>query len=177
MSLTSSKNVQTCEPFEAVTLVLPSSLHVLFLKSYILPNYCDVVWSSCSKQDSNHLHTLFNYGCHIALLRPCLSSTSELWKYLGLSSLASRRKLHLAELMFKCSFSPSYLTALFNTPSHSYSTRKRYLVSLPPTKSSYGQCSFSFLGASLWRSLPPSVCNSQSLSSFTRSASAFITSN
>ena len=160
---------------------LPSllSLLVLFLKSYILQyaDYCYVVWSSCSKQDSNHLQTLFNYGCCIVPHHPRLSSTSDLWKDLGLSSLTSCRKLHLAELMFKChkSLSPSYLSALFNTPSHNYSTRKRNLVNLPPNKSSNGQCSFSFLGASLWHSLPPSICTSQSLASFTRSAAASIT--
>ena len=160
---------------------LPSSLLVLYLKSYILPcvDYCDVVWDCCSKQESNRLQTLFNYGCRIALHHPRLSSSSALWKDLGLSSLASRRKLHLAEVMFKChnSLAPPYLTSLVNTPSHKYSTRKRNLVSLPPVKSSYGQCSFSILGVSLWRSLPPSSCAYQSLASFTRSASAFIISS
>ena len=159
---------------------LTFSLLVLYLQSYILPcvDYCDVVWNCCSKQDSNHPQTLFNYSCRIALHRSRLSSSSALWKDLGLSSLASSRKLHLAELMFKChnSLAPPYLTSLFNTSSHKYSTRKNNLVNLPPVKSSYGQCSFSFLGVSLWRSLPPSIRAFQSLASFTRAASAFITS-
>ena len=114
---------------------LPSSLLVLYLTSYILPcvDYCDVVWDCRSKQDSSRLQTLFNHGCRIALHRPRLSSSSALCKDLGLSSLASRRKLHLAELMFKChnSLAPQYLTSLFNTC-------KRNLVNLPPVKSSYG---------------------------------------
>ena len=44
---------------------LPQSLLVLYLKSYVLPSfdYCDVVWNSCTKKDSDRLQTLFNYGC------------------------------------------------------------------------------------------------------------------
>ena len=142
-------------------------LFVLYLKSYILPcvDYCDVVWDCCSKQDSNRLQTLFNYRCCIALPCPRLSSSSALWKDLGLSSLVSHSKLHLAELRFKChnSLAPPYLiiTSLFNTLSHKCSTLKRNLVNFPPVKSSYGQSSFTFLG--IWRSLPPSICASQSL--------------
>ena len=114
---------------------LPSSLLVLYLKSYILPcvDYCDIVWDCCSKQDSNHLQTLFNYACHIALHRPRLSSSSALWNDLGLSSLSSHRKLHLAQLMFKClnSLAPPYLSSLFHKPSHRYSTLNSTLVNLP----------------------------------------------
>ena len=108
-------------------------LFVLYLKSYILlcVDYCDVVWDWCSKQDSNRLQTLFNYGCCIALPCPRLSSSSALWKDLGLSSLVSHSKLHLAELRFKChnSLAPPYLviTSLFNTLSHKCSTLKRNL--------------------------------------------------
>ena len=138
-------------------------------------DYCDVVWDCCSKQDANRLQTLFNYACRIALHCPRLSSSSPLWNDLGLSSLSTRRKLHLAQLMFKChnSLAPPYLSSLFHEPSHRYSTRNSNLVNLPPVKSSYGQRSPSFLGVSLWRSLPVSIRNSDSLLTFTRAASAF----
>ena len=137
---------------------LPSSLLVLYLKSYILPcvDYCDIVWDCCSKQDSNRLQTLFNYACRIALHNLRLSSSCALRNDLGLSSLSSRRKLHLAQLMFKChnSLAPPYLSSLFHGPSHRYSTCNGTLVNLPPVKSSYGQHLLSFLGVSLLRSLP-----------------------
>ena len=116
----------------------------------------------------------YNYACRIALHRPRLSF-SALWNDLGLSSLSTRKKLHLAQLMFKChnSLAPPYLSSLFHIPSHRYSTRNSNLVNLPPVKSSYGQRSLSFLGVSLWRSLPVSIRNSDSLVTFTRAASAF----
>lgn len=73
------------------------------------------------------------------LHRPRLSSSFALWNGLGLSSVASPRKLYLAELMFEChnSLTPSYLTTLIQAPSHSYSTRKRHLINLPTVKSSH----------------------------------------
>ena len=157
---------------------LLSSLLVLYLNSYILPcvDYWDIVWDCCSKQDSNHLRTLFNYACHIALHRPRLSSSSALWNDLGLSSLSSHRKLHLAPLMFKChnSLALPNLSSLLHEPCHRYSTHNSILVNLPPVKSSYGQYSLSFLGVSLWHSLPLSIRNSDYLATFTRAASACI---
>ena len=133
-----------------------------------------IVWDCCSKQDANCLQALFNYACGIALCRPRLSS-SVLWNDLGLSSLSTRRKLHLAQLMFKChiSLAPPYLSSVFHKPSHRYSTHNSNLVNLPPVRSSYGQCSLSFLGVPLCRSLPLSIRNSDSLVAFTRAATAF----
>ena len=147
------------EPLETAILVSPFLSSCPLPQSYILPcvDYCNVVWDCCSKQDSNHLQTLLNYGCRTVLHHPRLSSSSALWKDLGLSSLASHRKLHLAEFMFKCHnfIAPPYLTSRFNTTSHKYYTCMRNLVNLPPVKSSYGQCSFSFLGVSLPSTLYP----------------------
>ena len=49
--------------------VSSSSLLLLFLKSYILPlfDYCDVVWSGCTKSEASRLETLLNYACHTVL--------------------------------------------------------------------------------------------------------------
>ena len=129
-----------------------------------------------SKQDSNHMQTLFNYACRIALPRPRLSSSSDVWNDLGLSSLSSCRKLHLAQLLLKCHnfLAPPCLSSPFHGPSHRYSTCNSTLVNLPPVESSYGQHSLSFLGVSLWHSLPLSFRNSDSLATFTRAASVFI---
>ena len=138
-----------CQFLRRFSWFLPSSLLLLYLKSYILPwvDYCDVVWDCCSRQDANRLQTLFNYACGIALHCPCLSSSSTLWNDLGLSSLSTSRKLHLAQLMFKChnSLAPPYLSSIFHKPSHRYSTHNSNLVNLPPVKSSFGQRSLSFL--------------------------------
>lgn len=106
---------------------LPQSLLLLYVKSYILPSfdYCDVVWSGCTKAEALRLQTLFNFACRIVLRRRRDYSASAAHRQLGLSTLSARRNLHLAQTMFKClSFqSPLYLSQLFSAPSTHYNTR------------------------------------------------------
>ena len=153
---------------------LPRPLLVLYLKSYILPcvDYCDIVWNNCTQQDSSRLQTLFNYACRLVLHRPRLSSSCALWEDLGLIRLLTRRKLHLAELVYRChnSLAPSYLSSLFHRPSHCHNTRTHNLTTLPLTRTSFGQHAFSFVGASLWRSLPSSIRDSSSTRVFSQAA-------
>ena len=160
---------------------LPQSLLVLYLKSYILPlvDYCDVVWDNCTQHDSHHLQSLFNYACCLALHRPRLSSSSALWKELGLTSLHNRRRLHLAELTYKClnSLAPPYLSSLFRLPSHHHNTRRNNLINLPAVRTTFGQHAVSFRGASLWRSLPASLRDSGSLKNFSRTAHDYFDSH
>ena len=146
---------------------LPSSLLLIYLKSYVLPHfdYCDVVWSSCTQEESRRLESLFNLGCKTVLRRKCDSSSTAAVKELGLTTLTLRRKLHTAQLMFQClsSKAPTYLTRLFSSPSTFHNTRSSTTrqLNLPALKTSLGQRAFSFAGASLWRSLPPNVlCSS-----------------
>ena len=92
-------------------------------------------------------------------IRRCkFSSASAVCCELGISTLSSRRKFHLAQTVFKCLYSPcpTYLSQLFPTPSSSYHTRSSSSsqLNLPAARSSYGQRAFSFAGASVWRSLP-----------------------
>ena len=132
---------------------LPRPLLILYLKSYILPavDYCDIVWDNCNLQDSSRLQSLFNFACRLVLHRPRLTSSTALWKELGLTSLRTRRKLHVAEMTYKChnSLAPVYLSSLFHRPSHQHNTRSRNLTTLPSTRTTYGQHAFAFIGASL----------------------------
>ena len=65
--------------------------------------------------EASRLENLLNYACRTILRKRRRSSASAAHRELGLSTLASRRKLHLAVTMFKCmsSKSPSYLSHLF----------------------------------------------------------------
>ena len=116
---------------------LPRSLLVFYLKSYILPSfdYCDVVWNSCTKKESESLQTLLNFASRISLHRDHYYSTNAMRKELQLSTLHVRRKLHLSPTMFKClsSKAPSYLSTLFQTP-HCHNTRSCCLLNLPSVR-------------------------------------------
>ena len=109
--------------FRRLSWFLPQPL----LKSYILPHfdYCDVVWIGCTKAESLRLESLLNFACRTVLHRCKFSSASGVCCELGISTLSSRRKFHLAQTVFKCLYSPcpSFLSQLFPTPSSSYHTR------------------------------------------------------
>ena len=80
-------------------------------------------------------------------------------------------------LKSKCynSLAPAFLPIYsFQDTIPHYSTRKRDQINLSSVKSSYGHHSFSFLGVSLWHSPPSSIRASNSLASFTNSASDFM---
>ena len=129
---------------------------LLFLKSYILPlfEYCYVVWFGCTKCKASRLETLLNYAYRTVLCKQRGSSKSAAHREIGLPTLASRRKLHLALTMFNCmsSKSPPYLSQLFPLPSSHYNTRSASSsqLNLPPNWSSFGQKSFSCMGSALW---------------------------
>ena len=67
---------------------LPQPL-LLYLKSYILPSfdYCDVVWSGCTRNEALRLETLLNFACHTVLRRRRDYSASSARGELGLSTL------------------------------------------------------------------------------------------
>ena len=151
---------------------LPRPLLLLFLKSYILPHfdYCDVVWFGCTKQEAHHLEILLNFSCRTVLRRHYDYSATAARRELGLSTLTTRRKLHTAQMVFKCltSNSPPYLSQLFSCPPSQYNTRSSSSsqLNLPPLRTSLGQRCFSFVGASVWRSLPVHVRGAMDFKNF-----------
>ena len=114
----------------------------------------------------------FQLCCRLALHCHHLSSSSALWNDLGLSSLHCRRKLHLAELSFKChnSLAPPYLSSLFCLPIHHRNTQTKTLVNLPMVRTTFGQHVFTYTGASMWCSLPASIHESGSPEEFSKAA-------
>ena len=151
---------------------LPHSLLLTYLKSYILPHfdYCDVVWSSCTQEESRRLESLLNFGCNIVLCkRRDFSSATALYE-LELATLNSRRKLHTVRCMFHCLSSQalSYLTWLFSSTTQHHNTRSSFTcqLNLAPVKSSFGQRAFRFAGPSLWRSLPSAIHKAQDYGHF-----------
>ena len=133
--------------------------------------------SSCTQEESRWLESLLNCGCKTVLpSRKRDSSSTAALKELGLTTLTLRRKLHTAQLMFQClsSNAPSYLSRLFSSPSTFRNTcsSTTHQLNFPALKSSLGQRAFSFAGASLWHSLPPSVRCSSDYSQFCKACLA-----
>ena len=137
---------------------LPQPVLLLFFHSYIQPSfdYCDVVWNSCSKYESDRLEKLQNYAAKSILHKRRDFSSTTAREILGLSTLQCRRKFHLLCHTFKSvnHLHPTYLSDLFSTFTHNHNTRNPGQLKLPHMRSSFGQRSYSYSGALLWNSLP-----------------------
>ena len=138
-------------PSDACSDFAYSSFHTLTLHTAIK-------YQICTKSESHRLESLLNFACRTVLRRCKHSSASGARHDLGLSTLSSRRKLHLSQTVFKClsSHCPSYLSQLFSGPNSSHHTQSysSCQLNLPLTRSSFGQRSISSTGTSMWRSLP-----------------------
>lgn len=130
------------------------------------------MWSVCTKDESHRLEKLLNFACRTVLHKRRDYSATAARKELGISTLGTRRKLHLAQTVYKCLSrqSPSYLSNLFSTPTSHYNTRASSTsqLNLPRLRTSLGQKAFSFVGASLWRSLPTNIRGCADFRVFTR---------
>ena len=153
---------------------LPQSALLLFYKSFILPlfDYCDVVWYSCTKEEASSLERLQTYAAKIILRLSKHSSATSARKLLGLSTLSSRRKYHLAQHTYStiCGRHPEYLKKLFApvTDLHNHFTRhaSKGNIRLPPPKSNFGKKAFSFCGSTIWSSLPTEARKADSIFTF-----------
>ena len=148
---TSTWSVPKCPATSIFFAISLSQPLLLFLKSYNLPllHYCDIVWSKCTKSKASRLEILLNYACCTVLHKRRRSYASSARRELGIFTLASRRKLHLALIMFNCMYSKSlpYFSQLFPLTSSHYNTRSALSsqLNLPPNRSSFGRKSFSFI--------------------------------
>ena len=117
INIVCNKVTRSLSLLRCLSWFLPRPLLLLYLKSYILPlfDYCDNVWSVCTKEESHRLETLLNFACRTVLHKRRDYSASSAHKELGISTLSARRKIHLAQTVYKCvsSQSPTYLSNLF----------------------------------------------------------------
>ena len=112
-------------------------------------DYCDVVWSGCTKFEASKLETHLNYACRTVLRKRRGSSTSAAHRELGLSTLASRRKLQPAlTILTVCPSSPLLIFLSFFLCLHPTTTfallhllsSTFYLINLPLAKNHSVSC-------------------------------------
>ena len=130
------------------------------------------------KDEALRLETLLNFACRTVLHRHRDYSASAVRSELGLSTLSARRKLHLAQTMFKClsSQSPPYLSQLFTSLTSNYNihSSSTHQLNQPSSRTSFGQKAFSFAGASLWQSLLKNIRICADFGAFSRLYEAFL---
>ena len=131
-------------------------------------NYCSVVWMFANKTEIEKLEQTNKRALRLVTNKSHLCYKDLCAEERQLSVIKNCMKSG-AVLMYKIrkGMAPQYLSELFRVHESNYEMRDNNKYSLPPFQSiKFGKNSFRYLGAKLWNSIPLSIKNSNSLSTF-----------
>ena len=134
----------------------------LFYHAHISPHltYPSTVWDGCSDMLFNKLSSLHKRTAKLMISDSSLT-TDTTQRYLGLCRLKEKLMFNKAMLVFKAykNLAPPYLKWLFICSNTRATSR---FITLSKPRIDLFKTSFSFLGASLWNTIPAQIkpCNS-----------------
>ncbi len=143
-------------------------------------DYCSQIWGCLVKELSDKLRKLQNRAFRIITRENYDTRTIDVLNKVGLPNLVTRRKHHLAVLMFKAKHNmlPNCLTELFTTSNeiHNYNTRQsEFNFALPKPKTNFMKKSFAYRGAETWNNLSADIKSKTSISTSLTSTSWHLT--
>ena len=150
---------------------LPLACRRVIYQSFILSNFnfCPVIWHLCSEANTKKME-LLNFRALRHVYRDYTSDYEALLQRDESVSLQLSRQRQIAIEVFKIvhKMCPKYLEGLIpgNLKDCGYNLRYSN-IDLPDfSKVTYGKRSFSFIGASIWNSLPQCIRDVEILSQF-----------
>ena len=132
--------------------------------------YCISIWGSAAKTNLYNIETLQRQSLRIICFKPYRALTDLIFKTLRILKVCDIHKLQLGKLMFCYNKNlhnrEENLTQVSQT--HNYNTRiatqNNYYQ--PERRTSLGQQAFSYIGPSLWRTIPLDIKKSANLNIF-----------
>jgi hypothetical protein len=130
-----------------------------------LIDYCDVTYSTCNSKCLKKIERLMLRGGRIVLNVPYDTPSIVVLHRLKWLTFKERTDYHKCIQMYKClnSLSPAYLSDMFEQVNHGYSTRNSCNLKISQCKTQMGQRTFTYIGATLWNSLPRYIHSSSTL--------------
>lgn len=154
---------------------VPVQTAIIMYKSLIQPlfDYCDIVWDNMPLTTGERLQKLQNRAARVITCQSYEVRSNDILQQLGWKTLAERRYIHKAKMMFKIFHgnAPSYLMECFtkSTVNNAYDLRNRdNCLVLPKPRTEYLKKSFQYAGAKLWNNLPPDIRSQNNFSTFKR---------
>ena len=150
--------------------------------SYILPifDYGCIIWGRCTTTNINRLVKLQKRAARIILQADFYTPSQSMFSELKWLSFPKRVQYHTYIMMYKVlnGMTPEYITDLFKKTSVAHNRQLRSvgndMLSIPRTKTSYYDRSFTVGGAQQWNELPINIKHSPSLLSFKNSIKAYL---
>ena len=146
----------------------------LFYQGYILPliDYGSYTWGSTSKLNIERLSKLQKRAAREILKADFDTPSSEMFNKLGWSTAAKRHNYNKAVLTFKVlnDLTPEYISNLlkptFKTHNRNLWSATNGSLSVPRSRTSLFDRSFSATAPKLWNSLPKEIITASSLEKF-----------
>ena len=153
---------------------VPVKVQKLFYQGYILPliDYGSNTWGSTSKLNIERLSKLQKRAARIILKADFDTSSSEMFNELGWSTIANRHNYNKAVLTFKAlnDLTPEYISNLlkptFETHNRNLRSATNGSLSVPRSRTSLFDRSFSATAPKLWNSLPKEIITTSPLENF-----------
>ena len=134
----------------------------------VLPHldYCSVVWHECSKELSQTLERVQNYGMRLILSKAPRTPSEDLRQELGWMTLQRRREVFRMKTMHRCVNRqvPSCIHRRLQPVKRN--TRGEHKLYLPRAKTDIFKKSFIFKGIQTWNNLPSHLRAITSTTSF-----------
>ena len=151
---------------------LPRSTKVNLYKTFIRPvlEHCNLLYVNATFQDLKLLDKIQRTSAVVCTRAYRCTETGQLYIELGWDSLATRRKIHTAVLLYKvlkCNVSP-YLKLLLPILNHGRTLRNQGKLKLFRCRTTKFYNSILPIGVKIWNSLPVNIQNSPSINSFKR---------
>ena len=156
---------------------VPTNVQNLYYQGYILPyiDYGSVVWGGASSTNIERLTKLQKRAARIILHADYDTSSHQMFKELRWLSVPDRLKYNKAVLTYRAvnNLSPEYISKLLKPMSEVHNLNLRSSVNgtlyAPKSRTSLYDSSFSCSAPRLWNTLPQTVTNASSLSTFKQS--------
>ena len=153
-----------------------------YYNAYILPifDYGCIIWGRCTTTNINRLVKLQKRAARIILQADFYTPSQSMFSELKWLSFPKRVQYHTYIMMYKAlnGMTPEYITDLFKKTSVAHNRQLRSvgndMLSIPRTKTSYYDRSFTVDGAKQWNELPINIKHSPSLLSFKNSIKAYL---
>ena len=153
---------------------VPVKVQKLFYQGYILPliDYGSNTWGSTSKLNIERLSKLQKRAARIILKADFDTPSSEMFNELGWSTIENRHNYNKAVLTYKAlnDLTPEYISNLlkptFETHNRNLRSATNGSLSVPRSRTSFFDRSFSATAPKLWNSLPKEITTASSLENF-----------
>ena len=153
---------------------VPVKVQKLFYQGYILPliDYGSNTWGSTSKLNIERLSKLQKRAARIILKADFDTPSSEMFNELGWSTIENRHNYNKAVLTYKAlnDLTPEYISNLLKPTFETHNRKLRSVtngsLSVPRSRTSLFDRSFSATAPKLWNSLPKEITTASSLENF-----------